>query len=394
MVRYLLSDVTDDMILGQSIFTPNGDLLLAAGYQVTALYRKRLAEIGIETIFIEVEGTESVRAETVISDHVQREMSISFSKSVTELTNVFSYKKMTRKTVKDSVKANKNELERLVMNSGIANALEKFIDEILNQSAVVLNLSAIDKHGSSFFQHSINVTIISLCLGRKFRLSYEEMKQLGMGALNYDLGLVAVPKEILESPGPLSHDDAVTLAQHTVFGHLMLSANPAIPPTSSAVALQHHECQDGSGYPRGIKGENRPPLKDFSRKNVIHRFSEIVAVADAYDMLTIGRLHYSERRSVKDSLRAIIMQSGKTLNSEVVKMLTTIVPLYPVGTRIRVINAPVPQLFGFCGVVAKENTVNLDEPQIILYESKSHQKIKPVLIDMSLHKGFVLELLP
>jgi hypothetical protein len=168
--------------------------------------------------------------------------------------------------------------------------------------------------------------------------------------------------------------------QHTVFGYLMLSQNPAIPSTSSAVALQHHEREDGSGYPQGLRGDNRPPLKDISRKNVIHRFAEIVAVADVYDSLISGR-HIEDIPPCppRDAIRKIIQMSGTTLNSEIVKVLVSIIPLFPVGARIRVTNAPSPQLNGYYGVVAKDNHDNLECPLIILYETKNHVKIKPVL---------------
>jgi HD-GYP domain-containing protein (c-di-GMP phosphodiesterase class II) len=171
----------------------------------------------------------------------------------------------------------------------------------------------------------------------------------------------------------------------------MLSQNPAIAATSAAVALQHHECQNGSGFPRGILGENRPPMKDFSRKKVIHRFAEIVAVADTYDMLISGRL--GPTMGVKDAIRRVLELGETILNKDIVKTLISIVPAYPVGARIRILNAPTSQLIGYYGVVAKDNVTNLEEPQIILFESKNRQRIPPILVDLAKHKGFTLEVL-
>jgi HD-GYP domain-containing protein (c-di-GMP phosphodiesterase class II) len=291
------------------------------------------------------------------------------------------------------IKDNKQYLNKYILNSGVLRALEHFIDEILNQPSMVLNVSALSKSPGDLFTHAINVMVTALCLGRKFRFSYDEMKQLGIGAINYDLGLVAVPEAILEKQGDLTEEEYRIYEQHTVFGYIMLSQNPSIPPTSSAVALQHHEHQNGTGFPRGIKGENRPPLKDFSRKNVIHRFAEIVAVADNYDMLITGRNGYGHKHTVRDALKKIIQMGGARLNSEIVKTLVSIVPVYPVGARIRIINAPVPQLVGYNGVVAKDNTDCLEQPQIILYETRNHSRVTPVLIDLAKHKGFTFELI-
>ena len=392
MVRYGIDDITEEMVLGESLFLPSGELLLAAGYRLKDRYRKRLKDLGFFSVLIQVEGTEEVIPETIISSLVQREMAVSMNSTVQNIREALPVKQQGARAVQKLIRDNKQYLAKFITNSGMGRAVEQFIEEILNQPSVVLNISEMGKSPGDLFTHAINVTVTALCLGRKFRFSYEEMKQLGIGAINYDLGMVALPQSILEKNEQLTNEETDMYRQHTVFGYLMLSQNPAIPPTSSAVALQHHEHQDGSGYPRSIKGENRPPLKDFSRKNVIHRFAEIVAVADVYDMLICGRKHECGKHRVQDALKTIIKMGGPSLNSEIVKALTSIVPVYPVGARIRIINAPVAQLVGYIGVVAGDNPENLELPRLILYETKNHQRIKPILIDLAQHKGFTFEL--
>jgi len=393
MVRFSIDDVTEEMVLGESLFLPTGELLLAAGYRLKDRYRKRLKELGFYSVLINVEGTESVIPETIISAHIQREMAVSLNSTTQNIKEALPVRQQGIRAIQRMIKDNKQYLNKYILNSGVLRALEHFIDEILSQPSMVLNVSVLSKSPGDLFTHAINVMVTALCLGRKFRFSYDEMKQLGIGAINYDLGLVAVPEAILEKQGDLTEEEYRIYEQHTVFGYIMLSQNPSIPPTSSAVALQHHEHQDGTGFPRGIKGENRPPLKDFSRKNVIHRFAEIVAVADTYDMLITGRSGRGPKNTVQDALKKIIQMGGARLNSEIVKTLVSIVPVYPVGARIRIINAPVPQLVGYNGVVAKDNPDCLEQPQIILYETRNHSRVSPVLIDLAKHKGFTFELI-
>jgi response regulator RpfG family c-di-GMP phosphodiesterase len=352
-----------------------------------------LKDLGFSSVLVEVVGTEGIIPETVISLHIQREMSLSVNKTSQDIAQALPVHEQGARSIQKMIRENKQHLNRFIMSSGISHALEKFIDEILGQPAVVLNMSELGKSTGDLFTHAINVTIIALCLGKKFRFSNEEMKQLGVGAINYDLGMLAVPKDIIEKKENLTDEEDAMLRQHTVFGYLMLSQNPAIPPTSAAVALQHHEMQDGSGYPRRILGENRPPLKDFSRKKVIHRFAEIVAVADTYEMMTSGRMHYTTPHAAQDAMRKVIEMGTTKLNAEVVKTLVSIVPLYPTGARIRVVNAPVPQLVGYLGVVAKNDPEHLDQPALVLYESKNHQRVTPILIDTGKHKGIQFELL-
>jgi HD-GYP domain-containing protein (c-di-GMP phosphodiesterase class II) len=393
MVRFSIDDVTEQMVLGESLFLPTGELLLAAGYRLKDRYRRRLKELGFYSVLINVEGTESVIPETIISTHIQREMAVSLNTTTQNIKEALPIRQQGIRAIQRMIKDNKQYLNKYIQNSGVLRVLEHFIEEILNQPSVVLNVSVLSKSPGDLFNHAISVMVTALCLGRKFRFSYDEMKQLGIGAINYDLGLVAVPAAILEKQGDLTAEEYRIYEQHTVFGYIMLSQNPSIPPTSSAVALQHHEHQDGTGFPRGIKGENRPPMKDFSRKNVIHRFAEIVAVADTYDMLITGRSGRCPKHTVRDALKKIIQMGGARLNSEIVKTLASIVPIYPVGARIRVVNAPVPQLVGYNGVVAKDNPDCLEQPQIILYETRNHSRVTPVLIDLAKHKGFTFELI-
>ncbi|MBD3393169.1 MAG: HD domain-containing protein [Chitinivibrionales bacterium] len=391
MVRYNIDDVTDDMVLGESIFMPTGELLLAAGFKLTERYRLRLKQMGFHTVGIQVEGTEDVTPEKIISDHVQAEMAVSVSKTTDAVRNVLRVRKEGVQNLRKMIRENKTQLNKYLASSGLARTLEKLIDEILNNPTVVLNMSALQNVKADLFSHAINVTTIALCIGRKYHFSYDELKQLAMGAINFDIGLVALPAELHERNGELSPEEFKQYQQHTVYGYLMLSQNPSIAPTSAAVALQHHEYQDGTGFPRGMKGENRPPLKDFSRKKVIHRFAEIVAVADTYDMLLTGRMGVT--LDTYHGVRRVIEMGGTKLNADIVKTFASIVPVYPVGARLRITDAPASQLVGYYGVVARDNPDDLEKPQIVLYETRKRLRIPPILIDLAKRDGVAFEIL-
>lgn len=391
MVLYHIDEITDNMVLGRSLFLPSGELLLAAGFHLKERFRKRLKQFGYTTVYVQMEGTENVIPEEIISDHIQREVNLTVRKNVTELQKVFNASHEGVKTFRHIVRQNKQYLNKYLSNVNFISVIEKIVEEVLNQPSIILNMAALHKARDDFFSHAINVTVTSLAIGRKYRYSYEEMKQLAMGAINYDLGLIAIPAEIVNKNGQCTEDEFEIYKQHTVYGYLMLSQNLSIAPTSAAVALQHHEFQDGSGFPRRLKGENLSPLKDFSRKNMIHRFSEIVAVADTYDMLLTGRM--GRVHEVRSAIQKLIEMSGTKLNRDIVKCLTSIVPVYPVGTRIRIADAPTAQLVGYYGVVARLNPDDLERPEIILYETKNRQKIKPIMINLAVHPRFELEVL-
>ena len=86
MVRYNIDEVTDDMVLGESITLPTGKLLLSAGYQISQRYRERLRELGYQTLMIEQAGTEDVTPETIISPRTQAEITKNLNESGEQLT--------------------------------------------------------------------------------------------------------------------------------------------------------------------------------------------------------------------------------------------------------------------------------------------------------------------
>lgn len=207
MVLHNIDNVTDDMVLGRSIFLPSGELLLAAGYHLTERFRTRLKQLGFTFVYIQVEGTEDVIPETIITDHVQREMTVSLQKNTIELKKAFDVRQEGARNIRKVIRKNKQYLNKFLSSSGLINAIERIIDEILNQPSVVLNMSALQKAGGDFFSHAINVTVTALAIGRKYRYSYDEMKQLAIGAINYDLGLIAIPKETIKKNGSFTTEE-------------------------------------------------------------------------------------------------------------------------------------------------------------------------------------------
>lgn len=393
MVRYKIDDITEDMVLGESIYDRAGKLLVAAGYHVKSAHLEKIRNAGLSEVLVQIEGTDAVNPESFISQHITRQIKSALSQNAEELANHVERKSDTRRQIVQVLKDDKRGLNKAIMSSGISSLLDKLIEDILGEPWAVMHLGDMRGTGNGLFKHSVTVAIISLCIGKKYGFSYDEMKQLGIGALNYDIGMLAVPESIRDKDQALNDDEQKIMREHVTFGYLLLSQNPAIPPTSSAVALMHHEHQDGTGYPRGLKGENRPPVKSLAGTTPLHRFAEIVAVADCYDIFLNGRRHYGERHDHRMAMQMLIERKGSVLNNEVVKTFNSIVPIYPLGTRIRVVAAPVTELVGYCGVVAKVDATDLESPQILLYETRNRQRVKPVLIDMTKVKGFELELM-
>lgn len=391
MVLYNINDVVPGMVLARSIMLPVGGFMLAAGTSLTPRYIYRLKRLGIDSAYIEVEGTEHIDPQTIISTQIQREMASRLIKSGQNLQHILKMKKFSKSKVQDFLENNKTEINKYIVHNGFVETLNTVVENILNYPEVIVNLASLEKKADFLFEHALRVTIMSLCIAKEYDFTEDEMKQLALGAINSDIGLVAVPKHIVTSDSKLEGDEFRVYQKHAEYGYMILSQNPVIPPTSASVAYQHHECQDGSGYPKGLKGENRPPSKSLFKNGLIHRFSEIVAIADKFDILIEGRSPYGYKISRKEAMKILFLCADSKLNSDIMRTFLRITPIYPVGTRARVTRAPLGRYIGHYGAVVNDNVKNLEKPQIVIYEDRFHKRIKPFMVDLDVSDDYRIE---
>ncbi|UYN90011.1 MAG: PAS domain S-box protein [Anaerolineales bacterium] len=153
--------------------------------------------------------------------------------------------------------------------------------------------------------HTQRVTNLTLDLARSLDLSDEELVHIRRGALLHDIGKMGIPDRILRKPDKLDAEEWQLMKQHPTLAHRMLTPI-AYLRDALAIPYSHHEKWDGSGYPRGLSGEEIPYA------------ARIFAVADVYDALTSDR-PYRKAWSRKKALNYIAEQAGSHFDPEIVK---------------------------------------------------------------------------
>ncbi|MBI3332757.1 MAG: HD-GYP domain-containing protein [Candidatus Omnitrophica bacterium] len=169
-------------------------------------------------------------------------------------------------------------------------------------TALVESMSAKDLY---LFGHSHNVAAYAVAIADELGLSKQRIERLRQGCELHDLGKIAIPDSILTKPGPLTPEEMEIVKQHPVWGARILEPLTFMKDITEMVH-QEHERWDGSGYPKGLKGEQ------------IRLEARIIAVADALDAMTSER-PYRQRVSLEEAAAEIKSCAGAQFDSKVVE---------------------------------------------------------------------------
>jgi len=156
--------------------------------------------------------------------------------------------------------------------------------------------------------HVKRVAEYSKLLGTLYGLEKKQVENLFMASPMHDIGKVGIPDEILNKPGKLDEDEWVIMKTHSELGYKILKdSNRDILKAAAIISYHHHEKWDGSGYPRGLEGEQ------------IHIFGRITAIADVFDALGSDRV-YKKAWALDEILEFFKEQKGKHFQPELIDL--------------------------------------------------------------------------
>ncbi|TDF94459.1 HD domain-containing phosphohydrolase [Paenibacillus piri] len=171
-------------------------------------------------------------------------------------------------------------------------------------------------------QHTQRVGQLAGMIAQTLGLSEQEVESVRLAAPLHDLGKIGIPDEILLKPGRFSAEEFEYMKSHTSIGAGILEGSffPVLK-TAADIALAHHEKWDGTGYPKGLKGEEIPYV------------ARIVALADFYDALTHER-PYKRAWTQSEALAEIEQQRGRHFDPQVVDAFYRIMQLNGVADSV------------------------------------------------------------
>jgi len=251
------------------------------------------------------------------------------------------------------------KLDTLKVQKIVADLSENFAS--INDIVTVLKSNrSIDEYT---YSHSLNVSLLCSLIGNWLVLSPAQKRTLSYCGLLHDIGKSKIPPEILYKPGPLTPIEYEEMKKHSVLGYKILEGNIAINKDILLAVLMHHEREDGSGYPFGLKG------------NKISFYAKITAIADVFDAMTSDRV-YRRKQTCFDVFEMFESEYLTKCDTNILLTFLSRVASYYIGSNVRLSD-------GSCGEIVFINQKAISRPIVRLEDSR--------IIDLSMEKGLLIE---
>lgn len=273
--------------------------------------------------------------------------------------SIFHLKKSFEKDQKDQ-RLNLTTTRRL---------MQSIFNHIVDNEAFVYGLTNIKNYDEYTLNHSVNVCMLSIALGRRLGLNRSEIVDLGMAAFFHDLGKLDTPLKILNKPARLSDEEREIMELHPTQGAeklLQLKEFGRLPLRAIHVALEHHIKEDDTGYPHTFK------------RHTTNFFSKIVNVVDYFDAITTKRVYRKKVFTRAEALSMMLEHIGTEFNPGILKAFVNMLGAYPIGTVVHLDT-------GEIGIVFNTNpdARYILKPRIKLITDREGNRIDGEMADLS-----------
>ena len=244
-------------------------------------------------------------------------------------------------SVMDDVRVSKK-----ISYEAVHSSVTPMIESIVRNPDAFLWLTKLKSTDDYNYNHAIDSCALALAFGRHLGLTRAELDELAVGALLFDVGKTRLPWELLNKPERLTAEELQHARKHVLYSVDLMTRSKRMPKAAIEMSFTHHERQNGSGYPRGLQGDNIPI------------FGAIAALVDSYDAMTSER-PYAEAISSQDAIKKLYEWRNTDFREELVEQFIQCLGVYPLGTVVELSN-------GAVGIVVQQNRVRRLRPKLML----------------------------
>ena len=340
--------IEDGMRLARDILSPEGLLLLPRGSVIKSWISNHLKSRGVKWLWV---------YEEEFREDASTPVQLAEKRFFTEYLR--------------AVGVIKEILQRLSRNqtfeeTEIKKAIAELMPVVLSSPRIMHFLAKARQSGETLYTHLINVGVLTMLLGHWLNLGDEEIVQLGVAGVMHDIGKSQVEKVLLDKPGPLTPQEWDQMKAHTVLGYVMAVRSGISVPVVLATILQHHEREDGSGYPNGLDGSQINPA------------AKAVMVADVFEAVT-ARRPYRHRFTIYHASEVL---QGMLYGRLCPRMTTTFLQglsNFYIGNRVRLSSGEVGEVVWIDRFIPTRPTVRVGDKYYDLMRQREIHIVEEIL---------------
>jgi len=239
-------------------------------------------------------------------------------------------------------------------------ASQQITESVVRNPDAMTLLSKMQEKGSGVLSRAVEVSVMMTVFGRFLQYAEDQLHTLSMLGLLQDVGKLRLPAAMVNKTSSWIAQEQELFKTHVNHSVEILSRTAGLPPDFPGLASLHHERYDGSGYPRGLRG------------NAINLLGAIAGLVDAYDML-VAPAPWGENMTPSTALGVLYRNRGEKFTPGLVEQFIQCMGAFPVGSVIEMQT-------GEIGVVISQNPVKRLQPRIMLVRDAQGAPIKPHLV--------------
>jgi HD-GYP domain-containing protein (c-di-GMP phosphodiesterase class II) len=209
-----------------------------------------------------------------------------------------------------------------VEGSDIDRIVNSLVPEVRNKKDEIISFIILRGKGqTSLAKSSLNCMILCVLVAENLKVPNHKIIQIAIAAMLHDIGMMRIPRAIIEKDTKLSNDELKIMRTHPIHSYKIINKTLKYPEETARIALQHHERWDGKGYPKGLSGKE------------IDLPARIVSVVDAFEAMVSVRPYRNSMIGYK-AMRQLLNDNSRRFDSEILKVFIKTMGIYPIGSIV------------------------------------------------------------
>ena len=335
MKKVLVSNLTEGLVFSKPVVIEGNNLLVPAGVALRKKDIDRLHSWGIESVETEGEPLITTDPKTKKTGETAGKTSGKShdeSAIITEKHNAISLPDVSEnkgpyRTYLDLIKRVDEVCRNIASGVAVeARAIDNISGRIIQSVREQRNSFIGFILGGEVKNHQtakslVNSAILSALIAMEMKMANHKVMQLVTGALLHDVGMLRMPKEIVEKKGGLSDAELQRIQSHTLYAYKIVTKELLYPEDVGLIVLQHHERWDGEGYPRRMSG------------TAIDLGARIVSVADAFEAM-VSKKPYRNSMMGYQAMKNLLADNLRRFDPDVIKAFIQTMGIYPIGSIV------------------------------------------------------------